>query len=352
MILTESSLTNLSFNKGGAMSDVLSQKEIDQLLLDFSKGNLDTARSTDAKQPAGPAVRAFDFRTANRVPRDQVKTLTLIYENFTRQLSTFLTATLGVGCEASLASVEEQSFQEFANDIFPGCLLAILKMPPLQGPVLFRLAPDVGYAMVECLFGGDAQPHDFRRNFTEIDLAILEKIIRQILLQVDESWERVAKVRTVLESIETSIQFARIVPLGDAMVIITIHLRIGATRSFINFCIPQNALEPVAKNLNNRLAATGISEKKPVETYHEVILDRLRASKIPLKAILSETTIRISDLINLQVGDVIQLDNRMDQPIKIKVGHIPRLTGVLGHRNRHYAVKITGLNFEEDQEHV
>jgi len=330
------------------MSDILTQKEIDQLLQDVSEAKVMKA---SAGQPGDPKIRVYDFRTANRIPRDQIKTLNLIYETFARQVSIFLTATLGVNCDASLLSIEEQTFLEMSNSIQPGSLMAILKMAPLHGPVLFRLSPEVSYAMIESLLGGDAQPHDFRRSFTEIDLAILEKIIRQILLQVNEAWERIVHVNTVLESIETSIQFAQIVQPGDTIVTVSIGLNIGGNQSLINFCIPQNALEPVNKNLNNRLLATGHPEKKPTDSYHDTILDKIKTSKIPLKAILSETTIRIQDLITLQVGDVIQLDNKTHQPIKLKIGHISRLSGVLGYRNHRYAIKITSVNYEEDQDY-
>lgn len=330
------------------MAEILTQSEIDQLLRELNEG---TASITIEEPQAGPRIKSYDFRTANKIPRDQIKTLGIIHENFARLLGTYLTGTLGVFCECDVLSLEEQTYQEFTNSAPQASLLAILKMEPLQGPTLLQLSPDVAYSILDCLLGGPGRPSDHRRIFTEIDLVILEKIIRQMLPLIDEAWDKIAKVSTTLENIETNVQFAQIVPNNETIVIITINAKVGHTESLITFCLPQIAFEPLTKNLNTRLLAAGRMEKRHSESFQDTILDLIRTTPVPMKAILSEATITTGDLLNLQVGDVIQLDSKLTDPLLMKIGHIPRLEGVLGTRGNRYAIKVTGINFEEEADY-
>jgi flagellar motor switch protein FliM len=296
-------------------------------------------------------IRNHDFKTAKRVPRDQIKTLHVVYESFSRLLATYLNGTLGVLCDANVISIEEQSYMEFTNAVSSTSVLAILKMAPLSGPLLLRLSPEISYSIIECLLGGMNSPSDKRRIFTEIDLVILEKIIRQILQLNNDAWQKVLKVSTLLDSIETSIQFAQIVPPSDTILIITINVSVANSESLINLCIPYTAIEPISKSLNARLLSTGNAEKAQYDEYTELILKNLESTPILMKATLSETSISMEDLMNLQVNDVIQLDHKLNEPIKLDIGHIPRLKGILGIRNNHYAIRLTQINDEEDRQY-
>ncbi len=327
------------------MAEILTQNEIDQLLRDLNDG---TAVINSEAPQVGPRIKKYDFRTANKIPRDQIKTLGIIYENFARLLATYLTGTLGVFCEANVSSLEEQTYQEFTNSTPQASLLAILKMEPLLGSTLFQISPDIAYAILECLLGGPGTPSDRRRLFTEIDLVILEKVIRQLLPLMNEAWDKITKVDTVLENLETSLQFAQIVPPNETIVIITINTRVGGVESLVNLCLPQIAFEPVTKNLNTRLLNNVRGERHKTESYQDTILEMIRITPVPIKAILSEATVTVHELMNLQVGDVIQLDNKLTDHLLLKIGHIPRLEGVLGTKGNRYAIRVTGINFKEE----
>lgn len=328
------------------MNELLTQSEIDELLASIQGGNIQNNDTMGSKRKE---VRLYDFRTAKRVPRDQIKTLNVVYETFARLLGTYLTGTLGILCKTSVISIEEQSYLEFTNAVSPSSVLAILKMPPLTGPLLMRLSPELSYSILECLLGGVNSLSNKHQVFTEIDLVILEKIIRHFLLQHNEAWEKVMKVNTLLDGIETSVQFAQIVPPTETILIVTLNVAILDTETIMNLCIPYPTIEPIAKILRTRFTVTNQDENEDMEKYEEEILQHLHQTPVILKASLSETTIRIEDLLNLQVGDVIQLEHKLSDPVKIDIGHIPKLYGVLGKKGSRYAVRITQISEEENK---
>jgi flagellar motor switch protein FliM len=325
------------------MAEILSQSEIDQLLLALSSG---VEMAGDIGQKERHRVRPYDFRTANRIPRDQIRTLGQIFETCARLLSTRFTGILGTFCECTLASVEEQTHYEFTNSIPAQSLLVLIRMPPLQGPALLCISPEMANLIVECTLGGDCRHSPQARPYTEIDLAILEKFIRQMLPLLDEAWGKIVRIETRFESLETSLQYAQIAPPSEAMAILTLKLTIGEVDSLFNFCLPQAAIEPVASSLNTSILASGGSRIRTDETCRASLLQSLSGTMIPIRGILSETTLTVRDLINLQPGDVIHLDSRLDDPIQVHIGPIPRLTGKLGTLDQRYAIKITGINEE------
>lgn len=327
------------------MADILTQSEIDQLWQALNAG-LDTTvlEPTQTKE----RIRPYDFRSANRIPREQIRTLGLIYEQYARLAATYLTGAMGVFCDVAQVTVEEQKFYEFTNSVMPGSLLVLMKMDPLPGSVLFCIAPDIAYAIVENLLGGAGSHSQNRRAFTEIDLVILEKVVRHLLSLVDDAWEKVIHIETVLESLETSLQFAQIVPPNEAIAIVTLQIKVGDVESFVNFCIPQAALEPFGERLNAQKLVAGYRETPDeAATFSDDILTRIIKSTVPLKGILAKTTLTIRDITQLQKGDVIFLDHPTHQPVGVEIGHIPRLEGVLGIHNKRYAIKVTEITFEE-----
>ncbi|MDP4153153.1 MAG: flagellar motor switch protein FliM [Bacillota bacterium] len=327
------------------MADVLSQREIDELLKALTTGDVDT-QVVKPEEPKG--IKKYDFKTANKFPKEQMRTLNIIYENFALLLSTFLSGTLGTYCEVNVVSVEEQAYYEFTNSFPSPVILAIMSMNPLEGSSLLEVSPSVAYAILSRLFGGLATATGTDRMFTEIDLVIIEKIIRQFMPLLNEAWSKVMKIDTLLDRIETSSQFAQIVSANETIAIITVSVKVDDTEGLMNFCIPHISVEPIAKNLNTRLASTGTSYGKKVESNKDAIIRQLYNTQLTLHAVLSETAVTVRDITHLQPGDVIQLDKKIDDLISVKVEHLPKIIGSLGVKGNKYAIKIADIEKEEE----
>jgi len=329
------------------VSDLLTQQEIDELMASIQTGN---DIPSDDKTKSKNQIKAYDFKTARRVPRDHIRTFNVIYESFSRLLVTYLNSTLGVPCDANVVSIEEQTYVEFTNAVSNVSVLSLLKMPPLKGSQLMRISPEMAYYVLDCLLGGAQSPSKKHRMFTDIDLVILEKVIRQILLLNNEAWDKILKINTVLEGIETNIQFSQIVPPTDTVLLITISVGISGRQSLMNFCLPYTSIEPISKSLNTRLlSSSGIEIENSQETTKN-ILKKIEHTNIYLKAFFNETTITMEDIINLKPGDVIQLEHKLNEPINLNIGHIPRLKGILGSKSKNYAIKVTHICDEEEMQ--
>ncbi|MDR0381813.1 MAG: flagellar motor switch protein FliM [Oscillospiraceae bacterium] len=332
------------------MAEVLSQSEIDALLSAIHSGEMDMEATLDE----GPElkIKPYDFRTAGRFSKEQIRTLTLIYENFARLFTTYLSGTLRAICQVDILGVEELKFQEFVNALPDPVILAILSQQPFDGPALLEISPDVAYALINRLLGGGGNGSsghaEGSRNFTEIEIVLLERIVRQFIRLFGEAWEKVIAVDVSLERIETSAQFAQIVALGETVAVITLNVQIGEAEGLVNICLPYLALEPVAKQLNTKLLFQIDTERRVLTPMGNDIRQRIAHTRLPVTAEFNTTPASVRDILTLQEGDVIQLDHKVGEALVVKIGHLAKFHAAMGVRDRKYAVMISGVIREEE----
>ncbi len=327
------------------MPDVLSQDEIDNLLKALSSGELDVEemKGTDEKQ-----VKNYDFARPSKFSKEHLRTLEIIFEHFGRLLATNLPAYLRKSVNVDIVNSEVVIYSEFSNALSNPVLLGVVSMKPLAGNMVMEMASNLGFAIVDRLLGGTGTALDKERDFSEIELTIIEIIFSICVNLLKEPWENVIKVTPRLERIETNSQFAQIISPTETIAIITINLKIGDVEGLMNVCLPYTLLEPVMDKLNTKFWFSNMQEKDPT-MYGEVIENVISKTKVPIKAILGESKVNVSDFVNLQIGDIIKIDKKVDQELDVYVGNIKKFNALPGYFEDKYAVRITDVIREESE---
>lgn len=327
------------------MPDVLSQDEIDNLLKALSSGELDVEemKGTDEKQ-----VKNYDFARPSKFSKEHLRTLEIIFEHFGRLLATNLPVYLRKSVNVDIVNSEVVIYSEFSNALSNPVLLGVVSMKPLAGNMVMEMASNLGFAIVDRLLGGTGTALDKERDFSEIELTIIERIFSICVNLLKEPWENVIKVTPRLERIETNSQFAQIISPTETIAIITINLKIGDVEGLMNVCLPYTLLEPVMDKLNTKFWFSNMQEKDPT-MYGEVIENVISKTKVPIKAILGESKVNVSDFVNLQIGDIIKIDKKVDQELDVYVGNIKKFNALPGYFEDKYAVRITDVIREESE---
>ena len=327
------------------MPDVLSQDEIDNLLKALSSGELDVEemKGTDEKQ-----VKNYDFARPSKFSKEHLRTLEIIFEHFGRLLATNLPAYLRKSVNVDIVNSEVVIYSEFSNALSNPVLLGVVSMKPLAGNMVMEMASNLGFAIVDRLLGGTGTALDKERDFSEIELTIIERIFSICVNLLKEPWENVIKVTPRLERIETNSQFAQIISPTETIAIITINLKIGDVEGLMNVCLPYTLLEPVMDKLNTKFWFSNMQEKDPT-MYGEVIENVISKTKVPIKAILGESKVNVSDFVNLQIGDIIKIDKKVDQELDVYVGNIKKFNALPGYFEDKYAARITDVIREESE---
>jgi flagellar motor switch protein FliM len=328
------------------MGEVLSQNEIDQLLNALNTGELDVEEMrTSAKTRQ---IKEYDFARPSKFAKDHLRTLEIIYEHYARLISTTLPAYLRSSCQVEVINSEAVAYSEFVNALSNPILLGIVDFYPLKGSIVVDMSVNIGFAIVDRLLGGKGESLEKERDFSEIELAIIEKLMNIFVEQMIEPWKNVVEIDPRLEQIETNSQFAQVISPGEIIALITLSLRIGKVEGLINICIPFLCIESIIDRLNTKYWYSSMQESDQV-LYSEFIEKRIENSKIPLSAVLGKSQITINDFINLQVGDIIKLDTKITDEVEVLVGNISKFRAKAGLFEKNNAVMITEILRKENE---
>ncbi|AST07529.1 flagellar motor switch protein FliM [Anoxybacillus flavithermus] len=325
--------------------EVLSQSEIDALLAALSAGEMDADELK--KEEAEKKVKVYDFKRALRFSKDQIRSLTRMHENFARLLTTFFSAQLRTYVQISVASADQLPYEEFIRSIPKMTILTVFEVPPLDGRVLLEVNPNIAYAMLDRVLGGRGVSLNKIENLTEIETKIMSNLFEKAFSNLREAWESVADIDPMLTDFEVNPQFLQMVSPNETVVVISLNTQIGDTSGMINICIPHVVLEPIIPKLSvHYWMQTQKKAREPEEVA--TLQKRLKQTKVPMIAELGTSTISIQEFLQLSVGDVIQLDQTVRDPLVIKVGDVPKFIGQPGKMNKRLAIQILDVIKGED----
>lgn len=325
------------------MGEVLSQNEIDSLLNALNSGELDV---DEMRENSDKQIKSYDFARPAKFSKEHLRTLEIIFEHYGRLLSTNLPVYLRKNVHVEVMNSEAVTYSEFSNALSNPVLLGLVNLQPLQGSIIVELSSNLGYAIIDRMLGGRGNSLDRNREFSEIELSLIERIMTVSVELLREPWKNVVEINPRLERIETNSQFAQIISPSEMIAIITLSIQIGDVEGLMNICLPYLALEDVMEKLNTKYWFSNM-QNKDENTYEQAIEALIGKAQIPIKAVLGNSTISVNDFACLQVGDTIRLDTKVDQELNIYVGNIKKFAALPGASGDAYAVRITSIIREE-----
>jgi len=325
------------------MGDVLSQSEIDNLLSALNSGEFDPTENIEVEEKQ---VKDYNFARPSKFSKEHLRTLVFIFEHYARLLSTHLPVYLRRNVQVEVMHSEAATYQEFSNSLSNPVLLGVVNFAPLEGNIIMEMATGLGYAIVDRMLGGDGQPLEKNRDFTEIEVTIIERIMVVCVNLLVEPWQSVQKLEPMLERIETNSQFAQFVTPNEMTSIITMSIKVANTEGKMNICIPFAVLEPVIDKVNTKHWYS-TSQVKDDGVYREVLEDSLQRAQIPVRAIMGKSAISVNDFIHLQPGDIIKVNTKIEDELDVYVGNLKKFSAIPGAYEDSYAVKIKSIYREE-----
>ncbi|SDF39153.1 flagellar motor switch protein FliM [Sporolituus thermophilus] len=330
-----------------AGSDVLSQAEIDELLSALSTGMV-SAEEIKSEQKERK-IKVYDFKRPDKFSKDQIRTLYMLHENFARLINTYLSAHLRTLVHINVASVDQLTYEEFIRSLPNPSVISIFQMPPLKGNVILELNPNIVFAIIDRLFGGTGVAPVKTRPLTDIEEAIVRRVLTKMLEGFQEAWKQVVVVEPRIGAIETNPQFTQIVPPNDMVVIITLQAKIGQAEGLINVCIPYLVLEPIMSKLTTTFWVASGGTKQATQENITTLQRKLQRTSVPVIVELGRATVTVQDLLDLAVGDVLQLESRFDGELSVIIGQREKFKGKPGLVGGKIAVQITEVMLKGDE---
>jgi flagellar motor switch protein FliM len=330
------------------MSDVLDQNEVDALLAAVESdpggpgGSQQPRVFTLDRRPLADEVeiRDYDFKRPERVSKDQMRALETLHESFSRNFGAALSGFLRTIMEVKVANIEQMTFSEFTHSLPNPTCFNLITCDPLEGSVCMEISPLIIYPVIDRLLGGsNADLFIPQRPLTAIEMRLVSKIIDRAMSSMKESWANVLDIRFQLSETESNPALVQIVPPNEVVVVVGFEMKMGGRAGTMSLCIPYNVIEPVIEKLSNQTwAAYKRSTKDRV--LRGRLTGHLDSAKLRVSSVLADTTIRVSDLRNLEVGDVILTEKPANAPLTLQVEGKRKFIGQLGQYKGNRVFKV------------
>ena len=330
---------------------LLSQTDIDSLLQSLGTEGTE-AMGGDTALTAGTRyqIKIYDFKRQTRFAKDQLRTLQHIHENFTRHITTFFSTSLRYMVSMRIASQDQITYEEYIRSVDNPSLLCIFNLGTLEGKAIFEMNLELCFAILDRLLGGTGDSKQEKRKLTDIEEAVMSKIMQRILQELNDAWATVVPLEPQFSQFESNPSFTSIVPPNDMVLLITFELNINNVEGIMNLCIPYFALEPVAGKLSASQYYDAIHRSENLEESMEMLDQGVRMMETTMRVELGDSKLTYGELLTMQPGDVIRLNSTPNQELKILVGTEAKFKGLPGVAGKKMAITITEVLSEEEGE--
>jgi len=320
------------------MSQILGQDEVDALLKGIGGGEVETEKGDVDGQAEETSV--YDLTKPDKAVK--LPKIVLITDKFSRTFRITLSNTIRKLGEVSFVKTDVMRFEEFLKEIPVPSNINMFNMDPLRGLNILLIDSGLIFYFVDILFGGKGgnKTKVEGREFTSIENTVIRKIARIILEDWGKSWDAIVKVKCGYVRSEVNPQFSMIVPPNDVVIRITFLIEIENIQGHIAMCIPYSNLESVKDKLVDDTFLES-SNKDPF--WDKTLRNTVQSVPVQIKAVLGQTELKGSDLLNLVPGDVIPLNKFAADELLVYVEGVPKFKGQPGTYHGNNSIQITDL---------
>ena len=331
------------------MAEILSQDEIDALLevVEDEEINPEELENTpDILEQR--KITLYDFKRPNRVSKEQLRSMRAMHDKMARSLASNISSLMRSIVEIQLHSVDQMTYGEFLMSLPSPTSFNVFSLKPLDGKGIIEINPSIVFPMIDRLLGGPGIPFDANREFTDIELNLLDQILRIITQNMKEVWAPIMDLYPVIEAKESSPNVVQIVAQNEIVIMVVMEIVIGQTSGMMNICYPVISIESLLPKLASRDLM--LSETSGRKSRNRELRALIRGARIELEAVLGYAKLNMKEILDLEVGDIIKLNRVADDSVMVKVDGREKFVAEFGVKRYRRCIKIKEkLKTEHDE---
>lgn len=323
------------------MADILSQEEIDALLEVVEDNSEDKANLENSDIFHKKQVTLYDFKRPNRVSKEQLRAFRGIHDKMARNLSSQISAQMRSIVEIQLHSVDQMTYGEFLMSLPSPTSFNVFSMKPLDGSGVLEINPSIAFPMIDRLLGGNGEPYENTREFSDIEINLLDTILRYIMQNLKDAWSPITEIFPSIDAKESSPSVIQIVAQNEIVIMVVMEIIIGHSNGMMNICYPVISLESVLSRLASRdLMLSETSSKKSRNKELQVLIG---GALVNVSAMLGSAKLTLEDILELKSGDIIRLDRVADDTIIVNIDDRDKYIGEIGLQRYRKTLKIKDI---------
>ena len=336
------------------MEKILSKDEIAELLSAIRDGEIEVDPSPVAAAAAAPQPARRGRRPARPVNAEacsligaqgvegwKLANFDLILESFARNFSISLSNRFQRSVNVKLEGMSSMIFDTTLQQLSGHGAIGILQVEPLNGGALMIVDEKLSFSLVEIVLGGSSLEDVIvpDRPMSAIELNVVSDIVRSACPDLDKGFLQMEETKTSLVDIVSNLRLLNFVPLESGVVTVQFRVAIDTLEGEITLVFPHSALEPLQRKQQKKtIPSSSLQNSK----WQKAVCGELGHMEVELEAMLSNISLRVRDILNFKVGDVIDLNCSPDAPLQVTVEGRSKYYGMAGVQGGKKAIRIMG----------
>lgn len=312
----------------------LDQSEVEHLLA--PAGVAAAAGEGVVKEPA--RAIPYDFRTPVFLPEAELRRLRLIHEDFVRYLGARLSLYLRMEFGLRLARLATSTYSQFTDALPSPTHLSLFKAEPLVGVGIVDLSPRLALTIADRLLGGRGNSVKADRPLTEIEVALVEDVVGILLEEWCGQWQSEQDLRPAIIGHENNGRFLQTAPRDSFMLALELECAFGDCAEQIRIGVPYFMVDPLVKKLQSRRQKDSAIAPAARRAEWQAAYDRIT---IPVRAEWDAFELSLREVMQLRVGDVIEMQPTVCAETRLLLNGSPKFVGTVGLDTDRVAVQLT-----------
>jgi len=251
-------------------------------------------------------------------------------ENFLAAFAAALAARLEIPVTGRLSAAHTLSRSAFLESAEDGTCLLTLEAAPVRGQVQIVLSAGLVAYLLRALLCAPADSTDGTRAVTEIELHILREVFESLARELSAAWraDGIAFRLTFTGARDAASR-------QDAMLAFECGMDLDDVRETFRIAVPAFLARMAA------LKPTPAATEEAPAPVREMLFNALCRAHVSVEAVLSNSTLRMGDLMAMEPGHVLKLTQPTGAPVECRIGGKAKFRGEwVRHGNRQALVLL------------
>ena len=326
------------------MEKILSKEEISDLLSAVRHGEIDVESvGQESAETGSSAVSAESCNLFKSSSSEnwKLKNYDLILDSFARNYGLSLSTRFQRAVNMKLEAMESLTFDALLQRLSGRGAIGVLQLEPLIGGGLLIFDEQLSFSLVEMVLGGNTENQTVvpSRNMSAIELNVIREVIASSCPELNKGFYQLQEINSSLVEVVSNLRLLNFVEPEVGVVAARFKVTVDTLEGDITLAIPHTALEPLQKKQQVKAVPVSATQNSK---WRALVCGELEHMEVELEAQLATLSLRVRDILNFQVGDVIDLGCKPDTPLKVMVEKRPKFLGIAGVQGSKKAIRVMG----------
>ncbi len=247
----------------------------------------------------------------------------------------------------SVSYIDNERIGDVLDEYEANALIAVYYSREWDSRILIGFDRDFIFTLADVLFGSDGTepPIDEERSFSNIETRIARTIFEEAAKALQDSFKPIAATELKLERIESRMDFAILGRRNNPAVVARLLVQAIGRGGEVFVIMPHSTLNPLRQRLSQVISGEMTNRDKEW-THH--FQSEIQRTEVKLQAVMEERQMTLGDIVNMQVGQLIELQATPRSPVQLECNKQPIFTCRLGRLDGAYTLQVEDLIYQNE----